>query len=44
MSVKIEKKKKAYCARVIIKATSPQLLLSQDLDQLLRLRRSENDQ
>ena len=44
VSVKIEKKKKAYCARVIIKATSPQLLLSQDLDQLLRLRRSENDQ
>ena len=30
--------------RVIIKATRPQLPLSQDLDQLSRLRRSENDQ
>ena len=30
--------------RVIIKATSPQILCSQDLDQLSRLRRSENDQ
>ena len=29
--------------RVIIKATSPQILCSQDLDQLLQLR-SENDQ
>ena len=29
---------------VIIKATSPQTLCSQDLDQLSRLRRSENDQ
>ena len=28
---------------VIIKATSPQLLHSQDLDQLSRLRRSENN-
>ena len=42
VSVKINKKQKAYCARVIIKATSPpQLLRSQDLDQL---RRIENDQ
>ena len=42
VSVKIEKRKKAYCARVIIKATSPpRLLRSQDLDQL---RRIENDQ
>ena len=31
--------------RVIIKATNPQILCSQDLDQdLSRLRRSENDQ
>ena len=30
--------------RVTIKATSPQILRSQDLDQLSRLRRSENDQ
>ena len=30
--------------RVIIKATCPQLLRSQDLNQLSRLRRSENDQ
>ena len=30
--------------RVIIKATSPQILCSQDLDQLSLLRRSENDQ
>ena len=30
--------------RVIIKATSSQILCSQDLDQLSRLRRSENDQ
>ena len=30
--------------RVIIKATSPQILCSQDLDQLWRLRRSENDE
>ena len=29
---------------VTIKATSPQILHSQDLDQLSRLRRSENDQ
>ena len=29
---------------VIIKATSPQVLCSQDLDHLSRLRRSENDQ
>ena len=29
---------------VILKATSPQLLHSQDLDQLSLLRRSENDQ
>ena len=29
--------------RVIIKATSPQILCSQDLDQLSWLRRSEND-
>ena len=30
--------------RVIIMATSPQILCSQDLDQLSWLRRSENDQ
>ena len=30
--------------RAIIKATNPQLLCLQDLDQLSRLRRSENDQ
>ena len=30
--------------RAIIKATNPQLLCLQDLDQLLRLRRTENDQ
>ena len=30
--------------RVTIKATSPQILRSQDLDQLSRLKRSENDQ
>ena len=30
--------------RVIIKATSPQILCSQDLDQPWRLRRSENDE
>ena len=30
--------------RVIIKATSPHILCSQDLDQLSQLRRSENDQ
>ena len=29
---------------VIIKATNPRLLLSQNLDQLSRLSRSENDQ
>ena len=33
-----------HLIRVIIKATSPQLLCSQTLDQLSRLRRSENDQ
>ena len=33
-----------HLIRVIMGATSPQLLRSQDLDQLLRLRRSENDQ
>ena len=33
-----------HLIRVIIKATSPQLLRSQSLDQLSRLRRSENDQ
>ena len=30
--------------RATIKATSPEFLRSQDLDQLSRLRRSENDQ
>ena len=30
--------------RAIIKATNPQLLCLQDLDQLSQLRRSENDQ
>ena len=29
---------------VVIKATSPRLLRSEELDQLSRLRRSENDQ
>ena len=33
-----------HLTRVIIKATSPQLLRSQTLHQLSRLRRSENDQ
>ena len=33
-----------HLIRVIMRATSPQLLRSQELDQLLRLRRSENDQ
>ena len=33
-----------HLIRVIIKATSPQLVRSKDLDQLLLLRRSENDQ
>ena len=33
-----------HLIRVIIKATSAQLLRPQDLDQLLRLRRSENYQ
>ena len=33
-----------HLIRVIIKATSPQLVRSQDLDQLSRLIRSENDQ
>ena len=30
--------------RIIIKATSPEILCSKDLDQLSWLRRSENDQ
>ena len=33
-----------HSIRVIIKATSPQILCSQDLDQLSWLRRSENHQ
>ena len=34
----------SYLIRVIIKATSPQLVCSQELDQLSQLRRGENDQ
>ena len=33
-----------HLIRVIIKATSPQLVCSQELDQLSQLRRGENDQ
>ena len=33
-----------YLIRILIKATSPQLVCSQELDQLSQLRRGENDQ